>query len=158
MLSNHIDVHWATLWCHLWWRILNWPKQTQTNTKNNIITNYLLTFCMRLTCTFFPNKLLVTHLSRELCTIISLNVVFCVHRRIIYLLYVELLPHYMTKLHFASTEAASAENQSAEPTDSQTPISALHGDAVTNMETDLRWGRKRRRRKNPFWPHVEFQH
>ncbi|TDH14578.1 hypothetical protein EPR50_G00043800 [Perca flavescens] len=34
-------------------------------------------------------------------------------------------------------EAGSAENQGAELTDTQPPNSALHGDAVANMETDM---------------------
>lgn len=44
----------------------------------------------------------------------------------------------MTKLLSVSTETGSVENQGAELTDTQPPNSALHGDTVANMETDMR--------------------
>lgn len=44
----------------------------------------------------------------------------------------------MTKLHFVSAEAGSAENQGAELIDTQPSNSSLHGDTVANMETDIR--------------------
>ena len=45
----------------------------------------------------------------------------------------------MTKLHFLSTEAGSAESQgAAELTDTQSSDSAVHGDTVANKETDTR--------------------
>lgn len=44
----------------------------------------------------------------------------------------------MTKLHFVSTEAGSAENQGAELTDTHPSNFAPHEDTVANMESDLR--------------------
>lgn len=44
----------------------------------------------------------------------------------------------MTKLQSVSTEAGSAENQGAEQTDTQLSNSALHGDTVATMKTDVR--------------------